>query len=50
MWHQGKKLKTDKDGVIDHVKNLLYSRILEEEDYTIQMPFIFIHSDLLSQH
>jgi len=33
IWHWSDKLKTDGDGVVErHVKNLLYSRILEEEE------------------
>jgi len=33
MWHWSEKLKTDGDGVIErHVKNLLFSRILDEKE------------------
>jgi len=33
MWHWGGRLGIDGDGIIQrHVRNLLYSRILEEEE------------------
>ena len=38
LWQWSEKLKTDGDGFIDrHVKNMLYSRILVEEDVPLSV-------------